>query len=270
MDSSNQNKLLSVGIDIGTSTTHIVLSELKLANVATGNQVPKIEIVDRKILYESPIHFTPLTSDGLIDANGVAEIIKQEYALAHIAPENIQTGAVVITGESARKRNAHQVAHEISELAGDFVIASAGAQLEGILAGKGSGAAQYSLDNSKVVCNVDIGGGTTNLAVFKNGECIDTACLEIGGRFIQVIQVIHGDSQWNVKSLTESAEDFLDGVAKLSYIRIGEKISLENARLFGALLSEVIVHACIKKKAPQIVRRLLQADPLRLDYNVDQ
>ena len=63
--------LLSVGIDIGTSTTQLILSRLTLANRANPFSVPRIAIEDREVLYRSGIHFTPLLSDTVIDAEGV-------------------------------------------------------------------------------------------------------------------------------------------------------------------------------------------------------
>lgn len=261
---AEKQHLNSIGIDIGTTTTHLVLSRLSIGNVSAGNRAPQIEVTDREIVYRSPIHFTPLEADGSINAKAVAEIISSEYQKAEVTPQQIDTGAVIITGESARKRNAKAVAEQISQLAGDFVIAAAGPQMESILAGKGSGAAQYSADNSKTVCNIDIGGGTTNFAVFKNGVCIDHACLAIGARFIQF------DEGLIVRSMTDSAEDFLDGVAKLSLISKGKALSKEHADLFSALLAEVITHTCTKKKAPQIVRRLLIDEPLSMQHKIDE
>lgn len=190
--------------------------------------------------------------------------MEKELRNAQVTASEIQTGAVIITGETAKKRNAEQLVKELAECAGDFVVAAAGPNLESMLSGKGSGAEAYSRDNSKTICNIDIGGGTTNFSVFKNGACIDYSCLGIGGRFVQL------DSDYMVKSLTDSAEDFLDGVAKLKLIKVGKQLEKDAAQLFCNLLSEVILHACTRKKAPQIVQRLLQTNPLRNDYQIDE
>ena len=71
--------LKSVGIDIGTSTTQLVVSKLTLENRANPFSVPRIAITDREIIYRSRIHFTPLLSETVIDAPGVREIVAEEY-----------------------------------------------------------------------------------------------------------------------------------------------------------------------------------------------
>ena len=180
------DQILSAGIDIGTSTTQLIFSRLTIANTGGFGSVPKIEVVDKEIIYRSPIHVTPLLSHEMIDAVRVAELIAGEYQQAGIAPKDLQTGAVIITGETARKRNAREVVKELAELAGDFVVAAAGPDLESVLAGKGSGAAQLSKDTGRLVANLDVGGGTTNICYFEQGQVVDTACLNIGGRLIQV------------------------------------------------------------------------------------
>ncbi len=178
--------MLSVGIDIGTSTTQLVFSQLVIQNTANMVTIPCIKIVDKKVVYRSDIHFTPLRSITEIDVNGVRELIEAEYKKAGVKPSDVDTGAVIITGETARKENAREVLKVLSGLAGDFVVATAGPALEGIIAGKGANAAKLSKDRSCTVANLDIGGGTTNIAVFKNGDVIDTACLDIGGRLIKL------------------------------------------------------------------------------------
>ena len=108
--------LLSVGIDIGTSTTQLILSRLTLANRANPFSVPRIAIEDREVLYRSGIHFTPLLSDTVIDAEGVRTIVAEEYRKSGFAPEQVDTGAVIITGETARKENAREVLSALSQL----------------------------------------------------------------------------------------------------------------------------------------------------------
>jgi ethanolamine utilization protein EutA len=181
-DTPGVNSLTSVGIDIGTTSTHLVFSKLTLANEAGASQIPKLAIREREILFQSNIHLTPLNDDGTINGAGVAKLLRDEYEKSGFTPDDINCGAVIITGETALLRNAEQVLQEISSLAGDFVAASAGPDLESALAGRGSGARQHSLENHNTICNIDIGGGTTNIAVFRNGELIETACLRIGGR----------------------------------------------------------------------------------------
>lgn len=178
--------LLSVGIDMGTSTTQLVFSRLTLQNRAAPFSVPQVDITGKEILYKSKIHFTPLLSDTVIDAEAIKDIIRQEYENAHIPKEQVQTGAVIITGETARKENARDVLSALSGFAGDFVVATAGPDLESVLAGAGAGADEYSREHHCTVLHLDIGGGTTNMAFYDRGELLATGCLNVGGRLIKV------------------------------------------------------------------------------------
>ena len=179
-------EILSAGIDIGTSTTQLVFSRMILQNTGGFGRIPQIKVVSKEVIYESEIYFTPLSSREEIDGERVHEIIKKEYEKAGVCPADLATGAVIITGETSRKRNAESVVRAIADVAGEFVVATAGADLESVLAGKGAGAADLSQKTGKRVVNLDIGGGTTNICVFENGNMVDTACLDIGGRLIRV------------------------------------------------------------------------------------
>lgn len=181
-----REELLSVGIDIGTSTTQLIFSKLIVENTASSFSVPRISIVDKQIIYKSEVYFTPLISNNEINGEKIKEIVEFEYKKANINKKDIHTGAVIITGETARKENANDVLHTLSGFAGDFVVATAGPDLESIISGKGAGAHIYSKEHSTTVVNVDVGGGTSNIASFKRGEVIDTGCLDIGGRLIKV------------------------------------------------------------------------------------
>ncbi|KAB3525598.1 ethanolamine ammonia-lyase reactivating factor EutA [Alkaliphilus serpentinus] len=181
-----REEIFSTGIDIGTSTTQVVFSRIVIENIASVASVPRISIIDKEIIYRSPIYFTPLLSLTQIDGEGVRQIVEEEFKKAGLKTEAISTGAVIITGETARKENASRVVNVLGDLAGDFVVATAGPDLEAIIAGKGAGAEKLSRQKGCTVMNMDIGGGTTNIAVFKNGEIIDTSCLDIGGRLIKL------------------------------------------------------------------------------------
>lgn len=178
--------LKSVGIDIGTSTTQFVVSDLTLENRANPFSVPRIAITGRTVTYRSGIHFTPLRSDTVIDAAGVRDIVAEEYEKAGLRREEVQTGAVIITGETARKENAREVLAALSAFAGDFVVATAGPDLESILAARGAGADRASKERHCRLLHLDIGGGTSNLALFESGELRDTGCLNIGGRLLKL------------------------------------------------------------------------------------
>jgi ethanolamine utilization protein EutA len=195
----------SVGIDVGTTTTQVIFSQLKLDNVARAGQIPRVDISSRAILYKSEIVFTPLLDADTIDASRLAEIIKREYQLAGILPTNVETGAVIITGETAKKKNADQILKAISGMAGDFVVTIAGPNLESIIAGRGSGAADYSRRHFTSVTNVDIGGGSANSAIFKLGNPVAAAAMNFGGR---IIEIDHASG--SVLHLAQPARQILD------------------------------------------------------------
>lgn len=178
--------LLSVGIDIGTSTTQLIFSRLYLRNRANAFSVPDVGIEKKEILYRSGIHFTPLTSSDRIDAPAVRRIVDAEYRAAGMTKDQIQTGAVIITGETARKGNAESAVKELSGYAGDFVVATAGPDLESELAARGAGAEQWAKTHGSSLIHIDIGGGTSNFAVFSRGQLLDTGCLNVGGRLLRL------------------------------------------------------------------------------------
>lgn len=180
-----KEEIISAGIDIGTSTTKVVISKFSLMNMAGGTHLPRIEIVDKEIIHRSPIYRTPLLSVSRIDIEAVQKLVKKEYDKAGIEIGMVQTGAVIITGETATKSNAEQMIHELSNEAGEFLVATAGPDLEGIIAAKGSGAYQYSKKTGRTIANIDIGGGTANVAVYRNGKLQGTCTLHIGGRLVE-------------------------------------------------------------------------------------
>lgn len=178
--------LLSVGLDVGTTSTQLIVSSLTISNRASAFAVPEMEIADRKILYRSPVHFTPLAEGNLVDGDKIRAIVEAEYRNAGITRDQVDTGAVIITGETSRRENAKTVLDALSEHAGDFVVATAGPALESVLAAQGAGAVAYSADTGKTVFHMDIGGGTANLALIEDGKITCTDCLNVGGRLIKV------------------------------------------------------------------------------------
>jgi ethanolamine utilization protein EutA len=197
-----EQHLVSAGIDVGTSTTQVVFSRLSMADSGGFFSVPKVDIVSREILYRGEIHETPLVSPERIDAEALSALVGAEFDRAGFlrggagnsavppcggeSRGKVDTGAVIITGESARKENARAVLEALSGLAGDFVVSTAGPDLEAVIAGQGSGAAEWSRRNMSVAVNLDIGGGTTNIAVFVNGEAEAAGSFDIGGRLVRV------------------------------------------------------------------------------------
>lgn len=181
---ADKTAILSVGIDVGTSTTQVVFSKLQMDNAGGYFSVPRVAIVDKEVVYKSEIYMTPLKTDVLIDTEALRDIVAAEFRKAGYRPEDTDSGAVIITGESARKENSDAVLKSLSDFAGDFVVSAAGPDMESLIAGKGSGAWQYSMDHHCRVANLDIGGGTTNVVLFEDGETVARGCLDIGGRLI--------------------------------------------------------------------------------------
>ena len=181
---ADKTAILSVGIDVGTSTTQVVFSKLQMDNAGGYFSVPRVAIVDKEVVYKSEIYMTPLKTDVLINTEALRDIVAAEFRKAGYRPEDTDSGAVIITGESARKENSDAVLKSLSDFAGDFVVSAAGPDMESLIAGKGSGAWQYSMEHHCRVANLDIGGGTTNVVLFEDGETAARGCLDIGGRLI--------------------------------------------------------------------------------------
>lgn len=205
-------ELLSLGLDVGTTTTQLILSELTVENRAGAFSVPELDITTRNIRYRSPVHFTPMLDANRVDPQGLRKLVEQEYEAAGISRQQVNTGAIIITGETSRKENARQVLHWLSDFAGEFVVATAGPHLESVLAAKGAGALDQSREQP--LLHMDIGGGTSNLALLEDGKVVRTGCLNVGGRLLRfdktgcityVSPVLSGLTDWKVgDTLTEA------------------------------------------------------------------
>lgn len=257
-------EILSVGIDIGTSTTQLVFSNLFIENTASSFAIPKVNIVDKKVIYKSEIYYTPLKSLTEIDGEEVKRIIEGEYEKANIKPKDVDTGAVIITGETARKENASIVLEKLSGLAGDFVVATAGPDLESIIAGKGAGVDILSKEKKAVVANLDIGGGTTNISVFHKGEIIDTTCLDIGGRLIKI----------NPK--TKKIEYVSEKIQRLAKsmdmdLKIGNSLNEHELNLITNKMAEVLeeVLGIGLSKSSKDLDLLLTTKDLKREYEIE-
>ena len=181
-----QREVMSVGIDVGTTTTQVVFSRLVLHDVARPGQVPRIQVDEKSVIHRGEAHQTPLTAPDIVDAEGLAALVRSEYDAAGVSPDRIETGAVIITGETARTKNADAILHALSENAGDFVVTIAGPNAEAQIAGRGSGVARWSTDHYEQVTSIDIGGGTSNAAVFKVGRHLCSSGLAVGGRQVEI------------------------------------------------------------------------------------
>jgi ethanolamine utilization protein EutA len=177
--------LRSVGIDIGSSGTQVIFSRIELRRMAEELS-SRYFVVSRETLFQSPVALTPYKSEELIDEAELAAIVDRAFADAGMHPDDIDAGVVILTGEALRRENARAIAGLLAEQRGEFVCASAGHHMEATLAAFGSGAARVSHDTGKRILNIDIGGGTTKLALVERGAAIATAALHVGGRLMVV------------------------------------------------------------------------------------
>ena len=176
--------LTSVGIDVGTATSQIIFSRLVLRRL--GRELSsRFVVTERKTLYLSPVHFTPYAAGrGRIDDQALGLLVDAAYQEAGLTSQDVDTGAIILTGEAIRRDNARAIADLFATQRGNFVCASAGHNFEALLAAHGSGAVALSAERQCRILNVDIGGGTTKLAVVERGRVLSTAAFHVGGRLL--------------------------------------------------------------------------------------
>ncbi len=183
LEIEDEIRLLSVGVDIGSSTSHLAFSRLVLERLDS-----RYVVSERKVVHESEILLTPYienaASGPTIDAVALGGFIERQYAQAKVDPEMIDTGALILTGVAVRRSNARAIGELFASQAGKFVSVSAGDALEATLAAFGSGAAARSIRESARVMNIDLGGGTTKIAVCEAGEVIEMTAVDIGARIV--------------------------------------------------------------------------------------
>jgi ethanolamine utilization protein EutA (predicted chaperonin) len=172
-------------MDIGSSGTQVVFSRLHMRRISE-DLTSRYLVVRRDTLYRSPVELTPYADAEHIDAEGLGAIIDRAYSAAGTAPDAVDTGVVILTGEALRRRNAEAIAGVLAERGGELVTATAGHHMEAMLAAYGCGAARLSYDRGLRLLVVDIGGGTTKLALVDRGRIVRTAALHIGGRLLAV------------------------------------------------------------------------------------
>lgn len=252
-------EIRSVGIDIGTTTTQVIFSCLELVNRAAASQVPRYEFSRRDITYESPVVFTPVDHEGHIHQAELAAFIDGQYRAAGMTRDTVESGAIIITGETSKARNARETIMQLAESLGDFVVATAGPHLESVIAGQGSGAGEYSKMHSARVMNIDIGGGTSNYVVFDCGRVVDTACLNVGGHLIET------DGEGRVRFVHEPAARILAELGLASRVDgLGHRELEAVATRMAALVVEII------EGAPSaLAHQLLMTDSLRRGHHLD-
>ena len=223
--------LSTVGIDIGSSSTQVVFSQVHLERQGEALS-SRYVVVERRLLYQSPIFFTPYEDSTEIDARSLGALIDRAYREAEVSPHDVDIGVVLLTGEALRRANAENIAHVIAHKGGEFLSASAGHHMESNLAAHGSGAVELSGTESSCVLNVDIGGGTTKLALVRNGVLAQTAAFHVGGRLLV------WDEQRKITRLEPRATELLAGMGV--EIGLGDVLEDDVVQLLGEKLASTV------------------------------
>jgi ethanolamine utilization protein EutA len=241
-------ELTTVGIDIGSSTSHLMFARVHLQRLSSALS-SRFVVVERRILWQSPILLTPYRPDYTIDVDELAGFIGGCYAYAGIERETVDSGAVILTGEALKRRNARAIADLFSEEAGKFVCASAGHHMECQMAAHGSGAIALSRGHSATLLNVDIGGGTTKLALIENGRILATCAIAVGGRLIVE------DGKAGLTRIETPAEE----VAKALGIELmlGKPLSLQDRKRVAARMARLIMGLIDLRQPGELARALL-------------
>jgi len=250
---SDNVDLVSVGIDIGSSGTQVVFSRIWLRRLS-DNLSSRYVVIDREQLYQSPVSLTPYAKGLSIDAHALGHIIDDAYAEAGIDPGQVDTGAVILTGEALRRDNAHSIAHVLAHHGGEFVCTMAGHHIEAMLAAYGSGAAWASNERGQRVLNIDIGGGTTKYAVIEGGRVLETAALHIGGR-------LHVYDEAGRLTRLEPAGQALAADAGMDWSLGSATTEAERERL-ATVMAEGIIAAVLSNDPPDDVARRFLTDRL--------
>jgi ethanolamine utilization protein EutA (predicted chaperonin) len=245
--------LVTVGIDIGSSGTQVIFSRINLRRYGE-DLTSRYYVVSRETLFQSPVALTPYASDERIDDAALGAIIDAAYASAGIKPEEIDTGVVILTGEALRRENAAAIAALLAEQRGDFVTATAGHHMESMLAAYGSGASKVSYEEGLRVLNIDIGGGTTKLAIVDKGHVTATAALHIGGR----LQVV--DDIGRIVRL-DPAGRFHAREAGFYWSR-GDVLSPPQLDKVAESMADLLVAALTARPVPHAIEHLYLTDPI--------
>ncbi len=245
--------LSSVGMDIGSSGTQVVFSRLHLRRIGE-DLTSRYIVVRRETVYRSPVSLTPYASAEHIDAEALGEIIDAAYGEARVDPADVDTGVVILTGEALRRRNAEAIAGVLAERGGALVTATAGHNMEAMLAGYGSGAAKASYDGDRRILNIDIGGGTTKLAVLDRGRVVATAAVHVGGR----LQVVDDDGR--IVRLDPAGREH---AARAGHAwELGDTARDDELTQVAEAMADVLVAAVTSTAPPADVAGLFLTDPL--------
>lgn len=253
-------ELTTVGIDIGSSTSHLMFARVHLQR-KTQALSSQFVVVNRQILWRSPILLTPFLTDNTIDADRLRVFIGECHQAAGLKPGDIDSGAVILTGEAIKRNNARAIAQLFAAESGKFVCASAGHHMESVLAANGSGAVAISRQTHRTVLNVDIGGGTTKLALIKNGETIATCAFAVGGRLMAQAE----DGRWT--RIDEAAHQ--TAKARGITLHLNKPIPAAHIDSVVTALTEVLVSCIAQKPAAGLAKDLLLTSDIATDLRPD-
>ncbi len=232
--------LTSVGIDIGSSTSHLMFSRLLIGYPSVLQRKPIV--LEREVIARSPILLTPFSGDWNLEAGPLNALVDRTFDEAGLSRKDIDTGAVIITGEAARRDNARKIAELFSDSAGRFVCATAGPTLETIMAAHGSGAVLQSRELGKTLLNIDVGGGTTKISLIDNGKIRATTAVNIGARL-----VAH-DSGGAIVRLENGGRRFLSDLGL--DLEIGSALSHEIKARLANRMAQALFDALTAGNAP--------------------
>ena len=246
--------LHSVGIDIGSSTTHSIFSRIVLRREGAGLSA-KFVVTERQVLYKSPIMLTPYLTGTEIDTEKVKLFIDSSYKEAGFTPADIDTGAVVITGEALKKENAQPILEYFSAESGQFICASAGPMHEALLAAFGSGAVAASKLHGTTVLDVDMGGGTTKLTLIKSGEIAQMVAVEVGARLIAY------DDDMTITRVEQPARTIMKHLGHT--VEVGGKLTPKQREEFAAQETEILFDVIKGGALSPLAASLLLTDGLQ-------
>ncbi len=254
-------ELTTVGIDIGSATSHLMFSRLQLRRLGK-HLSSRYLVIRRETLYRSPILLTPFADDSAIDAAGLREFVFGSFHNAGLTPGVVDTGAVILTGEAMKRSNARAIADLFAGEAGKFVCATAGHSLEAVVAAHGSGAVETSRLARQTILNVDVGGGTSKLALIRNGVILETAAINVGGRLVAL------DQEGRVVRIEPAARQVAE-VAGIE-LRPQKVFNQPDQRRMAGELAACLLAALRREPLPPLAAQLMLTAPLSSTQSIDR